>query len=329
MNVLVTGGAGYIGSHVVKILTNYGYKPIILDDLSTGHAKAVHGHELIEGDLKNKNFVLNVFKNYKLGAVIHLAASSIVGESVKKPEKYYRNNLIGTINLLKAMKLFNVNKIVFSSTAAVYGQPKNIPISEDEKTNPNNPYGRSKLYIENIMNDYKNAYGLKYISLRYFNAAGADLSGEVGEDHNPETHLIPIILQVALGKRKKISIFGTDYPTKDGTCIRDYIHVLDLAEAHILALKALNKSSNHSNIYNLGNGKGFSVKEVIDEVRKITGKSIEVSEGEKRKGDPPKLIAKSSRAKNELGWDPQYNDLRTIIKTAWDWHLMNPRGFNS
>ncbi len=326
MNILVTGGAGYIGSHVVKELLDTKHQVITYDNLQKGHQDAVLGGEFVKGDLANKELLAKTFANYNVDAVIHLAADSLVGESMEKPSKYYYNNTVNSLNLLEVMLEYNVKNIVFSSTAAVYGEVEEVPITEDLAKEPTNVYGRSKLFFEKMMQDYKQAYGLKFVSLRYFNASGADESGAIGENHNPETHLIPIVLQKALGQREKLAIFGTDYPTRDGTCIRDYIHVSDLAQAHILAVEALAEGKN-SAIYNLGNGDGYSVKEVIDTASKVVGERIEAVEGERRAGDPATLIASSKKIQAELGWEPKYGDLETIIATAWKWHKNNPNGF--
>lgn len=319
MAILVTGGAGYIGSHTVRQLSKQGKEVIVLDNLQKGHRHAVDRDRLIIGDISDKKLVTEVIKNYNVDSVIHFAADSIVGESMSNPSKYYNNNVIKTINLLDAMIENDVKKIVFSSTAAVYGEPDEIPIREDVQTKPTNVYGRTKLIIENILQDYDHAYGLKYIALRYFNAAGADESGEIGEDHSPETHLIPLVLNTALGKREKILIFGDDYNTPDGTCIRDYIQVNDLAQAHILALKALGPGSK-SAVYNLGNGNGFSVKEIIEVAENVTGINIKKEIADRRQGDPAVLVACSDKIKKELGWQPQYTSLEKIIETAWNWH---------
>jgi len=326
MAILVTGGAGYIGSHTVAELLEAKEEVVIIDNLQKGHKQAVLGGAFYEGDLRDEAFLDKVFKENDIEAVVHFAADSLVGESVKDPLKYYNNNVVSTLKLLTKMNEYNVKKIVFSSTAATYGEPENIPILETDRTFPTNPYGETKLAVEKALKWADNAYGIKYISLRYFNAAGAHLSGKIGEDHNPETHLIPLVLQAALGKRDSISIFGTDYNTPDGTCIRDYIHVIDLAQAHILALKKLAESG-ESGIYNLGNGKGFSVKEVIELARKITGVNIKAVETARREGDPAVLVASSERARKELGWNPKYDKLETIIETAWNWHKNNPDGF--
>ncbi|ACL70813.1 UDP-glucose 4-epimerase GalE [Halothermothrix orenii] len=325
MNILVTGGAGYIGSHVVKSLFEAGYNVVTLDNLEKGHREAVLGGEFIKGDLKDRELLDSIMKDYEIDGVIHLAAHSLVGESMENPGKYYKNNVSNGLNLLEAMVDNDVKYLVFSSTAAVYGEPREVPITEDHPTAPTNTYGESKLFFEKMMKRYDEIYGLKYVSLRYFNAAGADLSGKIGEDHDPETHLIPIVLQKALGLRDKLYIFGNDYPTRDGTCIRDYIHVNDLADAHVLAIEGLTRGL-ESRIYNLGNGEGYSVKEVIETASRVIGKPIEAGVGDRRPGDPAVLVASSDKIKEELGWDPQYPDLETIIETAWQWHKRG--GFN-
>ncbi|BBA52540.1 UDP-glucose 4-epimerase GalE [Fusobacterium varium] len=328
MAILVCGGAGYIGSHVTRALIDNGEEVIVLDNLQTGHVDAVHEKaKLVLGDLRDNEFMERVFKDNKIDGVIDFAAFSLVGESVEEPLKYFENNFYGTLCLLKAMKKYNVNKIVFSSTAATYGEPENIPILESDKTFPTNPYGESKLAVEKMLKWCDKAYGIKYTALRYFNVAGAHSTGEIGEDHSPESHLIPIILQVALGKREHIGIYGDDYPTADGTCIRDYIHVMDLADAHILALKRLNNGG-ESEIFNLGNGEGFSVKEVIEVARKVTKHPIPAIVSPRRAGDPAKLVASSEKAMKELKWSPKYNTLEKIIDTAWIWHKSHPDGYN-
>ncbi len=319
MNILVTGGAGYIGSHVGKKLAEAGYNVIVLDNLSKGHREAVKKGKLLVGDLADTGLLDRILEEEEIQGVIHLAADSLVGESMEKPGKYYRNNVANGLNLLEAMVKNGVKYIVFSSTAAVYGEPEEVPITESHPTHPENTYGESKLFFEKIMKRYDQIHGLKYVSLRYFNAAGADLSGQIGEAHDPETHLIPIVLEKALGIRDKLYIFGTDYPTKDGTCIRDYIHVEDLAAAHILAIEGL-AAGLESRIYNLGNGEGYSVKEVIEVVEEVTGKKIEADIRERRAGDPAVLVASSEKIKKELGWQPLYPDLKTIIESAWRWH---------
>ncbi len=326
MSILVCGGAGYIGSHMVAELLEKSEDVVILDNFEKGHRDAVLGGKLYEGDLRDRDILDKIFTENKIEAVIDFAAYSLVGESVQEPLKYFQNNIGSTINLLEAMKDYNVKHIVFSSTAATYGEPENIPILEEDKTFPTNPYGESKLAVEKILKWCDRAYGIKYTVLRYFNAAGAHVSGKIGEDHRPESHLIPIILQVALGQREKIMIFGDDYNTEDGTCVRDYIHVSDLASAHLLALNRL-RNGGESKIYNLGNGKGFSVKKVVEVTRKVTGKEIKAEIAERRAGDPAVLIASSDKAKEELGWQPKYNYLETIIETAWNWHKNHPNGY--
>lgn len=317
--ILVTGGAGYIGSHTVRRLRKKGYDVVVYDNLSKGHRWAVKDAELVVGDILDYARVCEVIKKYGIDSVIHFAAYSLVGESMQNPQMYYVNNVSGTISLLRAMINCGVKKIVFSSTAAVYGEPEEVPIKENSRLNPTNVYGRTKLMIESILRDYDMAYGLKYVALRYFNAAGADDKGDIGEDHTPETHLIPLVLKAAKGEREDIKIFGTDYDTPDGTCVRDYIHVNDLADAHVLALESLKEG--RSNVYNLGNGNGFSVKQVIEVAEKVTGKSINKVESDRRPGDPAVLIASSEKIRKELGWRPVYTNLEKIIQTAWNWEL--------
>ena len=319
MNILVTGGAGYIGSHCCKELSKKGFNPITIDNLVYGHKNFAKWGEFFQGDVGNRAHLKECFGRHKIDAVMHFAAYAYVGESVEDPLKYYENNLRNTIELLHAVLEHDVKYFVFSSTCATYGNPEKTPLNEDHPLNPINPYGKTKRMIEEILEDYQAAYGLNYISLRYFNAAGADPDAEVGEDHDPETHLIPLVLDVAAGKRKTIKVFGTDYATPDGTCIRDYIHVTDLAQAHILALQHLMDGAD-SNAYNLGNGQGFSVLEVIEHARKITAKDIAVENSDRRPGDPPVLIASNEKAVKELGWKPEYADLDDIIGTAWRWH---------
>ncbi len=326
MRILVTGGAGYVGSHVVKELLETDHQVITIDNLQKGHREAVLGGEFYDCDLADYQGLKQIFSRHDIEAVIHLAADSLVGESVEDPHKYYQNNLTSGLNLLEVMLEFSVKKLVFSSTAAVYGDPQNIPIKESDPGEPTNPYGRSKLFYEKILADYHRAYELKYVSLRYFNAAGADSSGQIGEDHDPETHLIPLVLQTALGRRQKLEIYGTDYETRDGTCIRDYIHITDLARAHVLAVEAL-KQAKESRIYNLGSGEGYSVREVIETARKVTGREIPAVPAERRAGDPPVLIASSEKIMDELGWERRFDDLETIIATAWKWHENNPGGY--
>lgn len=326
--ILVCGGAGYIGSHAVHELIAQGEEVCVVDNFQTGHKQAVHKNsKFYYGDIKDSAFLDRVFAENDIDSVIHFAASSLVGESATNPLKYFNNNVYGTEVLLKAMNKHNVKKIVFSSTAAVYGEPEQVPIKETDKTKPINPYGESKLVMEKMMKWCDAAYGIKYISLRYFNVAGAIKSGVIGEDHNPETHLVPLILQVPLGKRDHIMIFGDDYDTHDGTCIRDYIHINDLVNAHILALKKL-RNGDESNIYNLGYGTGFTVKQMIEAARKVTKHPIPVKVVERRAGDPAKLIAASDKAKKELGWTPQFDDVESIIASAWNWHQNHPNGFN-
>lgn len=327
MNVLVCGGAGYIGSHTVYELIERGHSVVVVDSLIKGHKAAVHNEaKFYLGDIRDEEFMDRVFKENNIDAVIDFVAFSLVGESVNEPFKYYENNVYGTLKLLEAMERAGVKKIVFSSTAATYGEPENDIIVESDKTNPTNPYGETKLTVEKMLKWADNAYGIKFVALRYFNAAGAHISGKIGEDHSPETHLIPIILQTALGQREKMFIFGDDYDTPDGTCVRDYIHVTDLADAHIKALEKLFKT-NESGIYNLGNGKGFSVKEVIEKAKKVTGKDFKVEIEARRNGDPSTLIASSEKAIKELGWKPKFNTLDKIIETAWNWHKDHKNGY--
>ncbi|MFC0472046.1 UDP-glucose 4-epimerase GalE [Halalkalibacter kiskunsagensis] len=326
MAILVTGGAGYIGSHTALYLQEKGEEVIILDNLEKGHEEAVLGTKLYRSDLRNEDVLDEIFRAHHISSVIHFAANSLVGESVEQPLEYYDNNVIGSYTLVKKMVEHGVKKIVFSSTAATYGEPKSIPILESDPTIPTNPYGETKLAIEKMLKWADEAYGLKSVCLRYFNAAGADPLGRIGEDHTPESHLIPIILQVALGQRENIKIFGDDYQTEDGSCVRDYIHVMDLAQAHYLALKKL-EETNESGIYNLGNGTGFSVKQVIEVCRTITEKEIPAVITERRAGDPATLIASSQKAKEQLQWEPQYPNLEEIISHAWYWHQANPSGY--
>ena len=320
--VLVTGGAGYIGSHAVLALKHAGYNVIVLDNLVYGHRDLVEKGlqvELIVGDISDRPFLDQLFATHSIAAVMHFSAYAYVGESVTDPAKYYRNNVIGTITLLEAMLAASVKQFVFSSTCATYGVPKEVPITEDHPQDPINPYGATKLMVERILADFSHAYGLKSVVFRYFNAAGADPTGLLGEDHNPETHLIPLVLMAALGKRESISIFGTDYPTPDGTCIRDYIHVTDLADAHVLGLEYLLQGGD-SAIFNLGNGNGFSVKQVIDTAGLVTGRDIKVTIADRRPGDPPSLVGSSEKARKTLGWSPQYPEIKDILTHAWKWH---------
>ncbi|BAZ06710.1 UDP-glucose 4-epimerase GalE [Calothrix sp. NIES-3974] len=320
--ILVTGGAGYIGSHTVLALKKAGYNVVVLDNLVYGHRDLVESvlqTELVVGDTNDRGLLDEVFRTRDISAVMHFSAYAYVGESVSDPAKYYRNNVIGTITLLEAMLAANVNKFVFSSTCATYGVPVVVPIPEDHPQNPINPYGASKLMVERILTDFDTAYGLKSVRFRYFNAAGADPNGLLGEDHNPETHIIPLVLQTALGKRDSVSIFGTDYDTPDGTCVRDYIHVSDLADAHVLGLEYLLRDS-PSAVFNLGNGNGFSVKQVIETAQRVTGKPIAVKTCDRRPGDPPALIGSGEKARQILGWEPKYPNLDDIISHAWKWH---------
>ena len=321
--ILVTG---YIGSHAVKALQQGGYEVLILDNLVYGHKDIAEtlGAELIIGDTNDRPLLDKLFsdrasKNHPISAVMHFAAYAYVGESVTQPDKYYRNNVVGTLSLLEAMVAANIKTFVFSSTCATYGVPQQTPITEDHPQAPINPYGATKLMVERILQDFDVAYGLKSVIFRYFNAAGADPDGAIGEDHNPETHLIPLVLQTALGKREAISVFGSDYPTPDGTCIRDYIHVTDLADAHVLGLQYL-LDGNKSEIFNLGNGNGFSVKEVIDAAKEITGKPIKVVMGDRRVGDPPALVGSADKARKTLNWQPKYADINLILQHSWQWH---------
>jgi len=322
--ILVVGGAGYIGSHACKALADAGYRPVVYDNLVLGHRWAVQWGPLVEGDTCDPAQLDAAFRQFSPQAVLHFAAYSNVGESVDDPAKYYRNNVLGTLNMLEAMRDHQVKQLVFSSTCSTYGEPQTMPIPDDHPQNPINPYGASKAMAERMMADFEVAHGLRFISLRYFNAAGADVAAEIGEDHQPETHLIPLVLEVALGLRPHISIFGTDYDTPDGTCLRDYIHVSDLADAHILGLRALERGAS-SGAYNLGNGRGFSVREVIDMAAKVTGCDIPVVEAPRRAGDPPILVANAAKAKAELGWKPQFNDLEVMIRTAWHWMRQHHR----
>lgn len=326
MNILVTGGAGYIGSHTVLELINRNHRVVVLDNLSKGHRAALGGVELVQGDTSDIVLLKELFKKHRIEAVVHFAASSLVGESVRQPADYYHNNVVKGLALLDAMAESGVQCIVFSSTAAVYGEPVEVPIPEEHPTVPTNPYGATKLALEGAMGWYGRAYGLRCASLRYFNAAGADPSGEIGEDHDPETHLIPLVLKSAMGLIPHLEIYGTDYPTTDGTCLRDYIHVSDLAAAHALALDAL-ASGTPSAVYNLGNGNGYSVLEVIKTAEEVVGRPIKVKYGPRRPGDPAALVASSRRIMDELGWQPRFADLKTIIETAWRWHSGHPAGF--
>ena len=327
MRLLVLGGAGYIGSHTSLELIKRGHDVVVVDNLVTGYQKAVPEKAVFyNGDIRDIEFLDNLFKIEKIDAVIHFAAYSLVGESVTNPLKYYDNNLYGTKVLLEAMIKNSVNKIVFSSTAATYGEPENIPILESDRTCPTNPYGETKLAMEKMFHWASKAHGLNYVSLRYFNACGADATGQIGEAHNPESHLIPLVLQVPNGKRESVSIYGTDYDTPDGTCIRDYIHVTDLAQAHILAVEYL-ANGGASDIFNLGNGVGYSVREVIETARSVTGHPIPATEVPRRSGDPARLVASGEKAKKILGWEPKIKQLDEIIASAWKWHSTHPNGY--
>ena len=317
--ILVTGGAGYIGSHTCKLLAHQGYEPVVFDNLVYGHEWAVKWGPFEKGDLLDKHRIAQVMSKYAPQAVIHFAAYAYVGESVEIPGKYYENNVYGTLNLLEAMRAADVRRIVFSSTCATYGIPTKIPIPEDHPQVPINPYGASKMMVERIIDDYEQAYGIRSVVLRYFNAAGADPDAEIGEDHDPETHLIPLILDVALGRREQVAIYGADYDTPDGTCIRDFIHVIDLGDAHLRALNHLH-SNGKSLKLNLGNGHGSSVREVIDQAEKVTGRSINTMVAGRRSGDPPRLVGDATRARKSLGWEPKYGRLETILQHAWHWH---------
>ncbi len=327
MAILVIGGAGYIGSHTVYELIEAGRDVIVADNLQTGFRAAVHPKaKFYRLDLRDRGALDTLFQAEQIEGVIHFAACSQVGESMQLPLKYYDNNLHGTMVLLQSMIEHGVDKIVFSSTAATYGEPERVPIMEDDPTFPTNCYGQTKLAMEQMMSWVSRAHGLRYVALRYFNACGAHRSGQIGEAHSPETHLIPIILQVPLGQRDRVSVFGSDYPTKDGTCVRDYIHVTDLAQAHILALDYL-LAGGENNVFNLGNGVGFTVNEVIEVARAVTGHPIPAEVAPRRAGDPAKLIASSDKAAQVLGWKPRYNDLNTIVASAWNWHKSHPHGF--
>lgn len=327
MNVLVVGGAGYIGSHAVRLLLDAGHQVWVYDNLSRGHREAVPAGMLVEGELSDRPLVVKTLREKKIDAVMHFAAFALVNESVNDPSLYYRNNVIAALELLEAMKEADVKRIVFSSTTATYGEPDVVPIPESTLQQPINPYGFTKLVIEQALADYAVAYGFAYAALRYFNAAGARPDGSIGEDHDPETHLIPIVLQVALGQRDKITVFGDDYATPDGTCVRDYIHIDDLGDAHLRALDRLEEGKGLC--VNLGTGRGTSVREIIEACREVTGHAIPEVMGQRRAGDPPELIADASLAKELLGWTPQYQDVRSIVETAWNWHQSHPKGYAS
>ena len=329
MNILVTGGAGYVGSHAVKHLVASGHEVWVLDNLVYGHAAAVDQERLIQGEIGDRQLVDKLLSEHKIEAVMHFAAYALVGESVTDPAKYYQNNIVGTLSLLDAMRDHGVKRLVFSSTCATYGEPEIVPIPENCAQNPINPYGYTKLVMEQAMEDYRHAYGLSYAALRYFNASGAAADGSIGEDHTPETHLIPLVLDVPLGKRESITIFGTDYPTPDGTCIRDYIHVEDLATAHLAALeKLVELGDGHDIRCNLGTGVGASVRQVIEACEKVSGKEISRVEGQRRPGDPPELVADPSGAERMIGWKAKHNNIEEIVASAWKWHSAHPNGYD-
>ncbi len=325
--IFVTGGAGYIGSHVVRELLRQGHRPIVYDNLQAGHRQAIIGAPLIQGDLSDQEKMAKTFKSYPIDAAMHFAGDCLVGESVQNPLKYFNNNVKNGLSLLEILEKYKVRKIVFSSSAAVYGEPKEIPISEEHSCAPTNPYGETKWIFEKILKAFNDSGKLNFISLRYFNAAGADPEGMLGEDHSPETHLIPLIISSAL-EGSPVPVYGTDYDTKDGTCIRDYIHVTDLAQAHVLALQKLERE-HESAIFNLGNQNGYSVKNVIEMVKKVSGRSILSVDSPRRPGDPARLVASSQKIRRELGWNPKYPDLETIVQTAWEWHRKHPKGYNN
>lgn len=325
MRILVCGGAGYIGSNMMAMLAAEGHEPIVFDNLSRGHRSAVRQAELIKGDLADQELLVKTLKEYKIEAVMHFAALIEVAESVQTPLKYYQNNVCNAQNLLSAMEVAGVEKFVFSSSAAVYGMPANVPVTEDSPKEPINPYGETKYAVERMCHCQSRAGRLRYVSLRYFNAAGAGNKCRLGEDHRPESHLIPLTIQAAMGKRDQVKIYGADYPTPDGTCVRDYIHIEDLCRAHLLALKKLEQHWELA--YNLGNGRGYSVREVIAAVKKVSGKDFKVTDADRRPGDPPVLTSDATKAKNELGWRPQLPDLEQIVATAWQWHSQHPDGY--
>ncbi len=325
MRILVTGGAGYIGSHAVRHFLAQGHDVWVYDNLCYGHRAAVPADRLIIGDLAETQRLDHALMSHQIEAVVHFAAFAFVGESVQKPALYYQNNLVNSLNLLEVMRRQGIGRFVFSSTCAIYGVPEKVPITEEESTKPINPYGQTKLAVERALADYSRAYGLGYAALRYFNASGASADGAIGEDHDPETHLIPLVLQAIMGQRPALTIHGTDYPTPDGTCIRDYIHVEDLASAHLLALEALTPGKQLQ--YNLGTGRGYSVREVIHLAEEVTGRKVPCTEGPRRAGDPPALVAASDKVQRELGWKPRYAELKPILETAWNWHRRHPRGY--
>ena len=325
MRILVTGGAGYIGSHTVRLLLNHGHDVWVYDSLIYGHRAAVPAERLVVGELSEIHRIDQLVMERRIDAVVHFAAFAAVGESVQQPAKYWQNNVVNTLNLFECLRRHQVSRFVFSSTAATFGTPEKMPITEETPQRPINPYGLTKLTIERALADYANAYQWGFAALRYFNASGAHASGQIGEDHTPETHLIPLIIQAAMGRRPHIEIFGSDYPTPDGTCVRDYIHVDDLAEAHLLALEKLQPGQQMH--YNLGIGRGYSVREVIAAVEAVTGKKVPVKEGPRRSGDPPVLVASSDKIQKDLGWKPKYTDIKSIVETAWNWHRTHPKGY--
>ncbi|HVL38433.1 MAG TPA: UDP-glucose 4-epimerase GalE [Fimbriimonadaceae bacterium] len=324
--ILVVGGAGYIGSHMCKLLREVGEPHLIFDNFEQGHRGALQGSPHVQGDLRNPEDLRGVFANHEIDVVMHFAAYISVGESVREPGKYWTNNTAGVLNLLEAMREANVGKFVFSSTAAIFGEPQYVPIDEEHPKNPTSPYGDSKLAVERMLPAYDRAHQIKSVSLRYFNAAGADPDGLLGEDHDPEEHLIPVAILAALGKRPGMKIFGTDYDTPDGTCVRDYIHILDLAQAHLLAVRHL-RNGGESLQYNLGNGQGFSVREVLDMVERVIGREVPKEEGPRRPGDPAKLVASSEKIRRELGWQPRHPSLEEMVRHAWNWRLKHPDGY--
>ncbi len=326
MNVLVVGGAGYIGSHMVRLLDRSGHQVVVLDNLTTGFRQAVTAGKFYEGDMRDRKLVEGILREHKIDSVMHFAACALVGESVVDPAKYYDNNVVAALSLLESMRVAGVRRFVFSSTCATYGEPERVPINENESQKPVNPYGFTKLVFEHALADYAAAYGFGYAALRYFNACGASPDGDIGEHHDPESHLIPIVLQVALGQRKHVTVFGNDWPTPDGTCIRDYVHVDDLGRAHLAALERIQPG--HGIKLNLGTGIGNSVLEVVETCRAVTGHSIPVVEGERRAGDPPELVADASAAMKSLNWKPVYTDIRKVVETAWKWHKKNPNGYS-
>ncbi len=324
--ILVLGGAGYIGSHVCRALRANGTAHLVLDNFSSGHREAISGSPFVEGDLRRRDHLDRVFMTHEIDLVMHFAAHISVGESVREPSKYFDNNTAGVLTLLDAMREHNVSKFIFSSTAAIFGEPQYVPIDEDHPKAPTSPYGESKLMVEKILDAYDRAYDLRSVCLRYFNASGAAADGSIGEDHTPEEHLIPVAIQAAMGLRDPLKVFGTDYDTPGGTCVRDYVHVEDLASAHLLAADHL-LSGGTSKRYNLGNGQGFSVREVIDTVQRVSGRIVLNEDAPRREGDPARLVASAKRVQEELGWSPHYTDLHSIVATAWEWHRQHPEGF--